>query len=155
MGLDQYLYKKTHVKQWEHLKDNNFLVTVERYGAPVPHIKSDRISTVVEQVGYWRKSNQIHRWFVENIQDGKDDCGEYIVNMFDLKQLLTLCSEVKNNPSKVEELLPTTTGFFFGGLDYAEWYFQDIDYTIETLESVISECENSEDFIDIYYSSSW
>jgi hypothetical protein len=24
-------------------------------------------------VGYWRKANAIHRWFVEHVQDGNDD----------------------------------------------------------------------------------
>ena len=31
-------------------------------------------SRIIEQVGYWRKANQIHNWFVENVQDGEDDC---------------------------------------------------------------------------------
>ena len=30
--------------------------------------------SIIEQVGYWRKANQIHNWFVENVQDGEDDC---------------------------------------------------------------------------------
>lgn len=29
---------------------------------------------IIEQVGYWRKANEIHNWFVENVQDGIDDC---------------------------------------------------------------------------------
>ena len=28
-----------------------------------------------EEVGYWRKANAIHGWFVRNVQNGKDDCG--------------------------------------------------------------------------------
>lgn len=34
---------------------------------------------IIEQVGYWRKANAIHKWFVDNIQDGEDDCGYYEV----------------------------------------------------------------------------
>ena len=30
--------------------------------------------SIMEQVGYWRKANQIHNWFIENVQDGEDDC---------------------------------------------------------------------------------
>lgn len=30
--------------------------------------------SIMEQVGYWRKSNQIHAWFVNHVQDGEDDC---------------------------------------------------------------------------------
>ena len=30
--------------------------------------------SIMKQVGYWRKANEIHNWFVENVQDGEDDC---------------------------------------------------------------------------------
>lgn len=29
---------------------------------------------IMEEVGYWRKANQIHNFFVENVQGGEDDC---------------------------------------------------------------------------------
>lgn len=29
---------------------------------------------ISEQVGYWRKANAIHNWFVHRVQDGEDDC---------------------------------------------------------------------------------
>lgn len=29
---------------------------------------------IMEQVGYWRKANAIHAFFIENVQDGEDDC---------------------------------------------------------------------------------
>ncbi len=31
-------------------------------------------NSIIDQVGYWRKANEIHNWFVENVQDGIDDC---------------------------------------------------------------------------------
>lgn len=31
-------------------------------------------ANIREEIGYWRKANQIHNWFVENVQDGEDDC---------------------------------------------------------------------------------
>ena len=31
---------------------------------------------IMEMVGYWRKQNAIHNWFVENVQDGIDDCDQ-------------------------------------------------------------------------------
>ena len=54
MGLDMYLYG---VKSNYWLHDYNI----------------GQVKTVIE-VGYWRKANQIHNWFVENIQNGIDDC---------------------------------------------------------------------------------
>ena len=49
---------------------------------------------VFEQVGYWRKANAIHRWFVQNVQDGVDDCGTYIVTREQLEQLKAACERV-------------------------------------------------------------
>lgn len=73
MGLDMFLFKidKTH--------------------------KSDTIMSVMdamEEVGYWRKANQIHGWFVENIQGGVDDCDYYKVSKQNVKKLLNLCNQV-------------------------------------------------------------
>ena len=42
-----------------------------------------------EEVGYWRKANQIHKWFVDNVQDGVDDCGEYKVTKEQLIETVT------------------------------------------------------------------
>ena len=30
--------------------------------------------SIMKQVGYWRKANEIHNFFIENVQDGEDDC---------------------------------------------------------------------------------
>ena len=50
---------------------------------------------IIEQVGYWRKANQIHNWFVENIQDGEDDCDYHReVTKEDLEELLDVCKRV-------------------------------------------------------------
>lgn len=62
---------------------------------------------IMEQVGYWRKANAIHNWFVENVQDGEDDCGyHHEVTKEILEKLLDVCQKVLNSceliPSKVE-----------------------------------------------------
>lgn len=155
MGLDQYLYKHTYVKQYEHKKDNNVLVTVERFdGSKVEHIDTKRISGIQEEVMYWRKANQIHRWFVENVQNGVDDCGEYNVDRDELLELVRLCKEVLENPDHAENLLPSSRGFFFGSVDYGDWYFDDLKRTVETIESVLNE-DTGMDMVWFTYSSSW
>lgn len=50
--------------------------------------------SLFDGVGYWRKANAIHRWFVENVQDGNDDCGEYEVTKEKLEELKDTCLEV-------------------------------------------------------------
>lgn len=51
---------------------------------------------IKHEVGYWRKANQIHNWFVENVQDGENDCGDYIVTKEKLQELLDICVRLKN-----------------------------------------------------------
>lgn len=51
--------------------------------------------SIVEQAAYWRKANQIHNWFVENVQDGTDDCDRYEVTKKQLEELLKICMKVK------------------------------------------------------------
>ncbi len=156
MGLDMYLQKRTYVKQWEHNGDDNFKVEVTKKGEVVSHIKPERVSYIEEEVGYWRKANHIHRWFVENVQDGKDDCGSYYVEESQLEELMETCKKVIDNPALSEDLLPTQSGFFFGSTEYDEWYMGDVKSTIDIIESLLSE-RNEKGYVDgsIYYSSSW
>jgi len=150
MGLDMYLYKKTYVKHWEHNGDNNYKVEVSKAGKPV-NIDPKKVTYIVEEAGYWRKANQIHNWFVENVQNGKDECQESYVSREQLEELLGVCRIVKIDKEKAEQLLPTQSGFFFGGTEYDEYYYQDIDSTIEILEEALGD-ESADDFA---YRASW
>ena len=151
MGLDMYLEKRTDVRHWGFQKDEEqFEVVIKKGGVTYPSIKSDRITNITEELGYWRKANQIHRWFVENVQDGVDNCGEYFVSKADLQSLLDVCLAVKLDHSQAEELLPAASGFFFGNTDYDEWYYNDIDNTIDILKEALTD-----DNASYYYSSSW
>jgi hypothetical protein len=150
MGLDMYLNKRTYVQQWEHqAPKEKYEVVVTKGGEPTK-IKPNKVKYIIEEAGYWRKQNQIHRWFVENIQNGTDDCGEYYVSKADLETLLELCEKVKADNSLADGLLPGASGFFFGGTEYDEWYFGGIDNTIEILKEALED-ENGE----YLYSSSW
>ena len=150
MGLDMYLSKKTYVKYWEHNGDNNYDVKVTKAGEPTK-IDPKKVSYIVEEVGYWRKANQIHQWFVDNVQGGVDDCRDAYVERDKLEQLLNLCKIVSIDKDKAEQLLPTASGFFFGGTGYDEWYYEQINDTIEILEEALSDDEADH----FEYHSSW
>lgn len=154
MGLDMYLKKKTYVgAKWEHRNvTGEVKVTLQDKELP---IRFKRISIIEEEVGYWRKANQIHRWFVENVQKGVDDCGEYYVTLDNLKQLLEDCKNVKQSITNAPEVMPTVSGFFFGNTDYDEYYWQDIDDTIAFVEAILQEESESDTQADYYYHSSW
>ena len=90
MGLDMYLTRKTYVKNLNFQKEEGipqWEVIVNRGGKSYSNIDSSKVKYVEEEVGYWRKANAIHSWFVKNVQNGNDDCGEYWVDIDTLKEL--------------------------------------------------------------------
>ena len=139
---------RTHFDDWD---------TEEKYG----------FSTIFTKVGYWRKANAIHKWFVENVQNGVDDCGLYEVTKEQLRELLELClvvlresklvtkddNEYIEDPSLSKELLPTVSGFFFGGTEYDGWYYRDLENTVQILTKAINETDFENEMI--VYQSSW
>lgn len=154
MGLDQYLYKRTYLKTGEWYKPE-FLdeIKLTRGGKEV---NTDKIRYIVEEVAYWRKANAIHRWFVQNVQDGVDDCDEYAVSLRQLDELKSECEKVlkafnQGDTSVAKELLPTQNGFFFGTTDYDEYYFSDLEDTVNMIERILI----NDDEDRYYYTSSW
>ena len=150
MGLDMYLDKRTYVKQWDHIEETQqYKVEVTRGGEPT-NIDPKKVKYIIEEAGYWRKANAIHKWFVDNCQDGVDDCRDAYVGFKELQTLLDLCRIVIIDKSKAEQLLPSTSGFFFGNTEYDEWYYNDIQNTIDILEKALEDKDG-----EYYYSSSW
>ena len=183
MGLDMYLSRKTYVKHWDYKEEDNYVITVTRQGEPVTNISTSKISFLEEEVGYWRKANHIHKWFVDHVQEGKDDCRETYVSLPQLKELYDTCLKaieiklqpVGVHPEKVlvktdtgllqqeeqvlnynkeilEDILPTSQGFFFGGTQYDEYYMDDVQDTIDILKPIV---ENTNPQADYYYRASW
>lgn len=154
MGLDMYLYasKYTSPAEWrpedERKKFNDLLKAIDGE----KFVDTDLPSIVVDlKVGYWRKANQIHQWFVDNVQNGEDNCAEYYVDRAKLIELRDLCKLALKDKGKAEELLPTQSGFFFGSTEIDEWYFQDVNLTVE----IINKCLEMPDTWTFKYQSSW
>ena len=94
MGLDMYLIRKKYIGakyEWRNVKGK---IEIEIDGKKLP-IEFDRLSYIEEDVGYWRKANAIHKWFVDNVQDGVDNCQQHYVSIEQLKKLLDKCKKVK------------------------------------------------------------
>jgi hypothetical protein len=152
MGLDMYLEKETYVKNWDFMKPEElYEITIKRGDKIVKHIKPERISKIVEEVGYWRKANSIHKWFVNNTQDGIDNCQRSYVSREDLQRLLETVNQVLQNHSLAKDLLPPESGFFFGSIEVDDYYFQDLEMTKIILDTVLTESIES----DFYYHASW
>lgn len=101
MGLDMYL-EKINIKAIKYM--NNDVDETKKsdptlYSEMKPYVVmqgSDlyKWESFFEQIGYWRKANHIHDWFVENCQNGDDDCGYHEVAREQLEDLLAICQEV-------------------------------------------------------------
>ena len=152
MGLDMYLYKRTYIDADREYRNIVFDFSLKINGEPIS-IKKDRVSYITEEVCYWRKANAIHRWFVDNVQYGIDDCDEYVVSAEQLQDLVNICKKVKDDLSLAPELLPTQEGFFFGGTDYGNSYKEDLEDTINNLTKVLEESDEVSSYY--VYQSSW
>lgn len=61
------------------------------------HIGDYEYQRISEEVGYWRKANAIHDWFVDHVQDGIDDCNyHHEVTKEILEELRNTCETVIN-----------------------------------------------------------
>ena len=136
--------------------------------------------TVSVSVAYWRKANAIHKWFVDNVQDGVDDCAEHYVSREQLQELLELVIEVLKHADKGEPvkergwdgreyddypnakvdieaakaMLPSQEGFFFGSYEYDWSYIYDLENTRDQLTAILADKKLDKSF-DFYYRSSW
>ena len=136
MGLDMYLYRASM-----EIEGESCARTIK-----------------LEEVAYWRKQNAIHKWFVDNVQEGVDNCALYFVSETHLKKLLVECKKVLENPTveNAMRILPTVSGFFFGGTDLndefeLEYYLEGLKYTVQVLRELLN--DNEDEFY--YYQSSW
>ena len=153
MGLDMYLDKETYVgARYQKINGRCTLKVTDYEGTvkPIKGVKVSRISSIRENMGYWRKANAIHAWFVDKSQM-EDNCQEFEVSYEDIKELHDLCVEVRNDPSKAEKLLPTQSGFFFGDTEYGEGYIQDLNDTVKICEGCFREDKNTY----FLYHASW
>ena len=119
--------------------------------------------TVDVCVMYWRKANAIHGWFVNELGGGVDECQQIHVTRDNLIDLRNLCFEAMSVPAgstmekHAEEVLPPTSGFFFGSSEIDDWYFEDLKQTIEGIDRVLANLPEEGEGWDwsLYYQASW
>ena len=188
MGLDMYLYKRTYIGNNYRDLEHQITITIPKdegsalYKGAAALIDSSKINEIQESAAYWRKANAIHHWFVNNVQDGEDDCRDYWVPIEKLQELYDLCKTVlkesktdkpipkdtKNwsawdditvlNHEDIGELLPPVGGFFFGSTEIGGSYLYDVLQTIEQIEPYLEKNEEGKykyAIADFQYQSSW
>lgn len=145
------------VKSVAELVKPNFK-TLDVFDVRTPEeVKRIVFRSIWEEIGRWRKANHIHKWFVDNVQGRKDDCGKYEVTKDDLLNLKATCEKVLTlewkTPRRLERILPTKNGFYFGSTAYDECYFSDVEATIEIINNVLETTDFEKELV--VYLSSW
>jgi hypothetical protein len=118
MGLDMYLVASRYIGGWDHgTKEEKarFKETMKAAGFGDFHCAGSPSLEVEVTVAYWRKANAIHKWFVDNCQDGVDECQKSYVERAKLEELLLLCQQVLNTVETVEGELDNGTIFYGDG----------------------------------------
>jgi hypothetical protein len=141
MGLDMYLRRVTTVAQPTELNLPPVITMDDDYNYNV---------YASQMVMYWRKANAIHGWFVDNVQNGEDDCKCYELSIDELISLRDACSEALDN--RDDDALPTRQGFFFGSTEKDDYYWDDIQATHDKLNDLITQHTHDMHYT---YQASW
>lgn len=158
MGLDMYLERHVHISNYDFSPEDKELAAAVLAALKVanPDVYKNSSITVKLCAGYWRKANAIHRWFVQNVQDGADNCQPFYVSEENLEALRDECKAVLADRDDAASLLPTQSGFFFGSTDYDEYYFQDLERTVEICEAALDPTNMiAGEHNNFYYRASW
>lgn len=158
MGLDMYLYG---------------IMTDKRKDLDAPETGS------YSQVAYWRKANQVHKWFSVRFIKKQDPWGTYRVSRDDIIGLLLTCKllrKIKNKEVSIDNkyvntenflpqsvlsydeadfiasvlLPPDNIGCFFGSGIVDEGYWEQIDDTIDMLTKALDDGYHT-----FFYEASW
>jgi len=176
LGLDQFLTQELYVKHWDH-KEKNYKMTLTDPDGKIVDCRN--ASEVSFEVGYWRKANCIHKWFVDNVQEGVDDCGKYYVTREQLTELRELCQKVLDTVETIQGDVKTGVRYDQNGRtqltqpgelvaqkaicekllpNQSGFFFGGTDYDnfyLDDLRHTIEIIDGVGEGGSIYYSSSW
>lgn len=109
----------------------------------------------IKHVAYWRKANQIHRYFC-TVGICLEPDVLYRISGKDILNLLDKCVQVLKEPRKAKEILPTQEGFFFGSTNYDNYYFYGIAETLEQMSKLFFDYSPKEfEKTNFLYYASW
>jgi hypothetical protein len=102
-----------------------------------------RLRGKILELGYWRKHPNLHGYIVTNFAGGVDECQEIELTVENLEQTLK---------AVVNDVLPETSGFFFGKSEP-----EDKEPSIEIIEKAIEWLKTTEDGVSrsVIYRASW
>lgn len=116
------------------------------------------VSTVLLDMGYWRKHANLHGYIVDRFANGEDECQKIYLDWEDLNEIVTALEEdaLYNEP---------VTGFFFGRSyfpgekdeygSYEEQKARDIDLFMKARNWLMSNYSKKDEYRSVYYQASW
>lgn len=97
-----------------------------------------------EFLAYFRKVNFLFEFFSGSLNEDETTA---IITRGEMETLIDNCEFVLNNRDKASEILPTCDGFFFGSLDYDDYYFESVAKVLLSFQVIL---ENySDDYLYI------
>ena len=125
---------------------------------PTQEVDGFPVSSVILDMGYWRKHANLHGYIVEAFANGEDECQRIHLDADDLDQVIKALEE----DSIYDE---TTTGFFFGRSyhpgeadeygSYEEQKARDIDLFTKAKNWLTGEHDKRNEYRTVYYQASW
>ena len=106
MGLDMYFEGTFSTRAFTERDPKNYAINpdfesaLESIGfenAPVEFSNWNYYSINIP-IAYWRKTNCIHNWFVENVQGGNDNCERSYVSDENIKELVEEIDNILSEP---------------------------------------------------------
>jgi len=125
------------------------------------------IKELTAEIGYWRNAEQIHRWFVRNVQGGKDECEKYYVSRNQLKGLKAACQQVLDPTYEDDSGRLNDNDQRFVGLDdcdyddykafedhqgYGDLYYKKLERTLKIIEIALAAMSEG---WGVSYKSAW
>jgi hypothetical protein len=174
MGLDMYLRAKNYL--WGSAEED---VAKAKQIAEILGFDLE-VKEVTFRGMYWRKANAIHGWFINNVAEkGVDDCQEMNLSREQLETLRSDCIKALANPDRqyqiennkvfyllcdylnsldqkitvdnYENPLEPSAGFFFGSDDLGDYYYSQLEYTIDLITTLLEQSDQ----LEFIYRASW
>lgn len=169
MGLDIFIYRakreglakrQARIKEIEEEEDLIYSLGREEFEKPEIQEQLKALQKEYEEVrpykevAYFRKANLLVRYF-----NYKENCTYQELSKEKVESLVEDCQKVldlyqkyqgEDITDKLEELLPTTSGFFFGRTDYDKWYFKDVENVLNEFTKILTTTNWRSEIVYLY-----
>lgn len=157
MGLDMYIKRcaKTEhtVEELEEI-DNEPDIWKPECAPFLPLRKYEFLTncySIFHEAAYWRKFNALHGWFVDNVQDGVDEC--QMTELCEADLLLLLADITAAIDTQDPDIVPPVGGFFFGTTEVDQYYWEQMNEAKDTITELLE--KTNWDKERLFYRSSW